>query len=99
LFEALNKVNGDLSDGHKKLRATLASLELDAPNGKIKLDSNRQAIGTNFITEVVEAPNGDLVNKAVKVIPGVTQTLGMDNAAFQKVGLPSRTNPECKKSY
>jgi len=24
---------------------------LDAPNGKIKLDSNRQAIGTNFVTE------------------------------------------------
>jgi branched-chain amino acid transport system substrate-binding protein len=99
LFESLNKINGDLSDGHKKLRATLASLELDAPNGKIKLDSNRQAIGTNFITEVVEAPNGELVNKAVKIIPGVSQTLGMDNAAFQKVGLPSRTNPECKKSY
>jgi ABC-type branched-subunit amino acid transport system substrate-binding protein len=99
VFQSLNKINGDLSDGHKKLRATLASLELDAPNGKIKLDSNRQAIGTNFVTEVVEAPNGDLVNKAVKIIPNVTQTLGMDTAAFQKVGLPSRTNPECKKSY
>jgi ABC-type branched-subunit amino acid transport system substrate-binding protein len=99
LFESLNKINGDLSDGHKKLRATLASLELDAPNGKIKLDANRQAIGTNFITEVVEAPNGDLVNKAVKIIPGVNQMLGMQPAAFQKVGLPSRTNPECKKTY
>ena len=41
-------------DGHKKLRDGLAKLELDAPNGKIKLDGNRQAIGTNFITEVVE---------------------------------------------
>src|SRR4029453_19419732 len=56
IFTALTKVNGDLSDGHKKLRETLASLELDAPNGKIKLDNKRQAIAANFVTEVVEAP-------------------------------------------
>ena len=99
LFTVLNKINGDLSDGHKKLREGLATLELDAPNGKIKLDANRQAIGTNFVTEVVELPNGDLVNKAVKVIPGVKQTLNFEPAAFAKLGLPSRTNPECKKSY
>ncbi len=97
LFAALTKINGDLSDGHKKLRAALAATELDAPNGKIKLDANRQAIGNIFITEVVEAPNGDLTNKMVKVIPNVNQTLGMDPAAFAKIGLPSRTNPECKK--
>ena len=30
------------------------TLVIQAPNGEIKLDSNRQAIGTNFVTEVVE---------------------------------------------
>jgi ABC-type branched-subunit amino acid transport system substrate-binding protein len=99
LFQVLNAINGDLSDGHKKLRDGLAKIELDAPNGKITLDQNRQAIGTNFVTEVVELPNGDLVNKAVKVIPNVKQTLNFDPAVFAKLGLPSRTNPECKKSY
>ena len=99
VFEVLNKINGDLSDGHKKFREELAKLELDAPNGKIKLDQNRQAIGINFITEVVELPNGDLVNKAVKTIPDVKQTLGFTPEQFAKLGLPSRTNPECKKSY
>ena len=99
VFAVLNKINGDLSDGHKKFREELAKLELDAPNGKIKLDQNRQAIGTNFITEVVELPNGDLVNKAVKTIPDVKQTLGFTPEQFAKLGLPSRTNPECKKSY
>jgi branched-chain amino acid transport system substrate-binding protein len=99
IFTALNTINGDLSDGHKKLRTTLASLELDAPNGKIKLDGNRQAIANNFVTEVVEAPNGDVVNKMVKVIPNVKATLGFDDAAFAKLGLPSRTNPECKAKY
>ena len=99
VFTVLNKINGDLSDGHKKFREEMAKLELDAPNGKIKLDQNRQAIGTNFITEVVELPNGDLVNKAVKLIPDVKQTLGFTPEQFAKLGLPSRTNPECKKSY
>ena len=95
----LNKLNGDLSDGHKKFREELAKLELDTPTGKITLDKNRQAVGTNFITEVVELPNGDLVNKAVKTIPNVKQTLTFDEAQFAKLGLPSRTNPECKKTY
>jgi branched-chain amino acid transport system substrate-binding protein len=99
VFQVLNKLNGDLSDGHKKFREELAKIELDAPNGKITLDSNRQAIGTNFITEVVELPNGDLVNKAVKLVPDVKQTLGFTPEQFAKLGLPSRTNPECKKSY
>ncbi len=48
---------------------------------------------------MVEAPNGDLTNKMVKVIPEVRQTLGFDEAAFAKLGLPSRTNPECKAKY
>ena len=99
VFQVLNKINGDLSDGHKKFREELAKIELDAPNGKIKLDQNRQAIGTNFITEVVELPNGDLVNKAVKVVSDVKQTLGFTPEQFAKLGLPSRTNPECKKTY
>jgi len=99
VFQILNDIKGDLSDGHKKFREGLAKLELDAPNGKIKLDANRQAIGTNFITEVVELPNGDLVNKAMKVVPDVKQTLGFTPEQFAKLGLPSRTNPECKKTY
>ena len=99
LFAALNSINGDLSDGHKKLRATLSAMVIEAPNGKIRLDDKRQAIGPNYITEVVEAPNGDLTNKMVKVIPEVRQTLGFDEAAFAKLGLPSRTNPECKTKY
>lgn len=96
---AMGKVGGDLSDGGAKFRAELAKTELDAPNGKVKLDGNRQAIANTFVTEVAELPNGELTNKVVKVVEDVSQTLGFDAAAFQKVGLPSRTNPECKASY
>jgi ABC-type branched-subunit amino acid transport system substrate-binding protein len=97
MIEALTKVNGDLSDGQKKFRDVLGKLEIDAPNGKIKLDGNRQAIGTNFVTEVVDDGKGNLVSKVVKVIENVNQTLGYDPAVFAKIGLPSRTVPECKK--
>lgn len=92
----MDKVGGDLGDGQKAFRGCLSTLELDAPNGKITLDANRQAIGTNFVTEVVEE-NGNLVNKLVKVVPNVNQTLGIDAAKFASVGLPSRDVPECKK--
>ena len=96
-FTTLDKINGDLSDGHKKFRETMAKLELDAPNGKIRLDENRQAIGTNFVTEVVEDAQGNLVSKVVKVVENVNQTLGLPLDKFKAPGLPSRTNPECKK--
>lgn len=95
-LKALDQVKGDLSDGQKKYRAALSALELDTPTGMIKLDKNRQAIGDNFITEVVEGPDGNLVNKVVKVIKNVNQTLGMDEQAFLALGPVSRDNPECK---
>ena len=96
---ALDKVSGDLSDGQKKYRAALASLILEAPNGQIKLDENRQAIGTSFVTEVVKDKNGDLVSKVVKVVPNVDQRLGFSKAVFDKIGLPGREIPVCKKTY
>ena len=93
---ALKEVGGDLSDNHKKYRAALSSLEFETPTGMIKLDKNRQAIGDNFVTEVVEGPDGKLVNSVVKVIKGVNQTLGMDEKKFLAIGPVSRDNPECK---
>ena len=98
-LRALDEVNGDLSDGQKKFRNALASLVLDAPNGKMKLDENRQAIGTSFVTEVIKDTNGDLVNKVVKVVPDVDQRLGFSKTAFDRIGLPGREVPVCKKSY
>jgi hypothetical protein len=41
----------------------LKNMVLDAPNRKITLDENRQAIGTNFNTEVVKDANSDFVSK------------------------------------
>jgi len=95
----LNEIGGDLSDGHAAFRSCLSGLTLDAPNGTISLDSNRQAIGTNFISEVVELEDGTLATQLVRTVENVNQTLGIDEAAFARIGLPGREVPECKASY
>ena len=97
MYEALNKVDGDLSNNQAKFKDALAHLTIDAPNGRISLDENRQAIGTNFVTEVVDDGKGGLVSSVVKVVPDVHQTLGYPRDVFAKIGPPGRDNPECKK--
>jgi ABC-type branched-subunit amino acid transport system substrate-binding protein len=99
VFTALERVGGDLSQGHDQLREELRNMVLDAPNGEIKLDHNRQAIGTNFVTEVVEDADGNLVSQVVKVVDNVNQTLGYDEDKFRSIGLPGREVPECKATY
>ena len=91
-----DKVGGDLSDGQKKFRDTLAGMTLDTPTGQVKLDKNRQAVADIFLTEVAQGQDGNLYNKVVKVIPAVNQTLGTPEDEFLKLGPVSRTNPECK---
>ncbi len=95
MLDALDKVGGDLSDGQKKFRETLASLEVDTPTGKVTLDKNRNGIADIFLTEVAEGPDGNLFNKVVKVIPQVNQTLGIDESEFLALGPVSRDNPQC----
>ncbi len=99
MAQCMDEIGGDLSDGHAALRACLSGIELDAPNGRITLDENRQAIGTNFLTEVAELDDGTLTNRVVKIIENVNQTLGMDPDVFASIGTPGRDVPECKTSY
>jgi len=96
VLDALDSVKGDLSNNHEALRKTLSTMTLKSPTGDIKLDANRNAIANNYLTEVAKAADGSLYNKLVKVVPNVSQTLGLSQAEFDKMGLGSRTNPECK---
>jgi len=91
----LQKVNADVSDGGGKLRATLASLVLETPTGKVSLDKNRNAIADEFLTEVAKNADGTLYNKLIKVVPQVNQTLGISEAEFLALGKASRDNPSC----
>jgi branched-chain amino acid transport system substrate-binding protein len=50
----------------------------------------------NFVTEVAEGPDGNLVNKVVKVTDPVNQTLGMPRDKFLALGQVGRDNPKCE---
>ncbi len=91
-LDALEKVGGDLGGGQAKFRDALQNLELKAPTGTIKLDSNRQAIGSTFVTEVVKTSSGDLTTRVIRKVDGVDQLLGIPKDQF-KVG--SRDEPNC----
>ncbi len=96
VLAGLNAVNGDLSDNHKALREWLSNSSIDTPVGPIKLDQNRQGIAPNFVTEVVEGPDGNLVNQLVRVTEPITQTLGIDREKFLALGPVGRDNPKCE---
>jgi len=94
-LEGLDAVKGDLSGNQAKYRAALQKLAFKGPAGEVKIDENRNGIGTTYITEVVKNADGSLQNKVIKAVPNITQTLGLSKAEFQKMGLGSRDVPNC----
>lgn len=90
---ALQRVDGDLSDGQQRFQNVLMALTFQTPTGTVRLDHNRQAIGNNFITVVSKKDDGSLYNRLVKVVPEVTQTLGIPEDEYLKIGSFSRDNP------
>ena len=90
-LEALDASGGDLSDGERRFMAALAKVELDAPNGHIRLDRNHQAIAPNYLdrfrTWSVASP--------YRTIPEVEHTFG---GYFKpRDPPPSKTTPACVK--
>ena len=96
-LDALDAVKGDLSNGQKAYRAALQKTSFKGPAGEVKIDANRNGVGTTYITEVVKAPDGSFYNKVVKTVPNISQTLGLSEAEFKKMGLGSRDVPDCRK--
>ncbi len=94
-LEGLDAVKGDLSGNQVKYREALQKLSFKGPAGDVRIDKNRNGIGTTFITEVVKNADGSLANKVIKTIPNITQTLGLPEAEFKKMGLGSRDVPNC----
>lgn len=93
----LQAIGGNLDADQKNFHNALSAVVLDAPNGRITLDENRQAIGSNFITEVVEGKDGKLNNTFKVKVDNINQRLGMTKEAFDALGRPSRTTPDCSK--
>ncbi len=91
-LDGLDAVKGDLSGGQAKYREALSKLVLKTPTGDVRLDANRQAIGTTFVTEVVKDAKGELTTKVARKVDNIEQTLGMKPEEF-KIG--SRDVPSC----
>ena len=91
-LDGLEAVKGDLSGNQAKYREALSKMVLKTPNGDVRLDANRQAIGTTFVTEVVKDAQGNLTTKVASKVDNVDQLLGMKKEEFQ---MGSRDVPNC----
>jgi branched-chain amino acid transport system substrate-binding protein len=76
---------------HGRLRRALATTDLDAPNGRVRLDGNRQAIAPNYLMRIgagAKAPH-----RTIATLDAVDQSFG---GRFQVGGpVASRTQPRC----
>jgi hypothetical protein len=90
---ALEAVEGDLSNGQRRFQAELSRLELDAPNGRLRLDGNRQAIGPNYLQRFEEDEQGNPAVRTFRVLENVEQTF---NGYFAPDSPPSGpAEPQC----
>jgi serine/threonine-protein kinase len=90
---ALEAVEGDLSNGQRRFQAELSRLELDAPNGRLRLDGNRQAIGPNYLQRFEEDEQGNPAVRTFRVLENVEQTF---NGYFATDSPPSGpAEPQC----
>ena len=75
--------------------AALARVELDSPAGRVRLDSNRQAIAPSYLSRVGIDAEGKPSLRTLTVLPSVEQTFG---GYFQPGDPPpSRSAPACRK--
>jgi branched-chain amino acid transport system substrate-binding protein len=93
LVNALNAVNGDLSNNHEALRAELSGMTLDLPYGPVTLDENRHGIVDVYLSQLV-LDGEDVVQQTVALIPQVDQTFG--GTFSSDTPGPSRDFPGCE---
>ena len=94
LIQALEAVNGDLSNDHAALRRALSNVVLDGAFGRISLDENRQAIQDQFAQQIYTDAEGNLAVRTVAYIPEVDQTFG---GTFDGDPTPGRDYPPCEE--
>jgi len=94
VLRALEAVDGDLVDGQRRFRAALAEIELDAPNGPIRLDANRQAIAPTYLHQVSANDGGALSFQQLRAIEEVDA--GFSGRLSPEGPAPSRSTPSCE---
>lgn len=92
IIQGLKSVNGDLSGNQANFQQTLAKLNLTTPNGAITLDSNRNAIISSYVVQIVKQTDGSLGFKTIKTVSNVNETF---NGYFKESSQVTRDQPTC----
>jgi branched-chain amino acid transport system substrate-binding protein len=94
VLQAIERVRGDLSGDERRFMAELAKVELDAPNGHVRLDERHQAIAPNYLNRLTRNAAGKLEAHTFLSVPNVEQTFGglFDPGSTA----PGRTTPACR---
>jgi hypothetical protein len=95
IASALEATGGEVGEGHQELRSALGQLVLDAPQGKVRLDGNRQAIAQISLEKIVDTGSGKGELQTIRVIDGVDESYG--GIFTGKTPSPSWATPACKK--
>jgi branched-chain amino acid transport system substrate-binding protein len=93
LAQALQATEGDPAPD--VLQPALADLTLELPYGDISLDENNSGIVDVGLSQLVEE-DGEIVQKAVAIIPQVDQTFG--GTFSTETPAPSREFPPCEEA-
>jgi branched-chain amino acid transport system substrate-binding protein len=92
VLEALERAHGVAGE---PLLRTLARVRVDSPSGRIRLDRDRQAIVSSYLSRVGRDASGKPTIRTLQVVPGVEHTFG---GYFRPSDPPpSRTSPACRK--
>jgi branched-chain amino acid transport system substrate-binding protein len=94
VVRALGAAGADLSGGQRRFRRALATTVMNAPYGRLRLDSNRQAIAPNYLMRI--GTDGAAPHTTIRKLDAVEQSFG---GRF-RVGGPvaSRTQPACARA-
>jgi branched-chain amino acid transport system substrate-binding protein len=75
ILQGLKQTNGDLSNNEQAFQQALTGLTPTFPNGKVKLDANRNSVQPAYVVQIVKN-GGSLGFKVVQTVPDVDQTFG-----------------------
>ncbi len=93
VLEALERVDGDISHGERRLMAALANLTFDSPEGPRHLDAHHQAVGLSYLGQLIRSKNGKLAVRQIRTVANVEQTFG--GHLTSTTPAPSSTEPPC----
>jgi branched-chain amino acid transport system substrate-binding protein len=96
VLEALDRSGGDLSHGQREFRAALADIALISPNGRVRLDRNRQAIAPAYLSRVEIDGNAKPMLRTFRVVRNVDQTFG--GYFGRSTAPPSSVAPACMRA-